>query len=65
MTKEEIKDKLAKFIRKHPELTYLEIAKKVGISESSISAIARESGVNRRKGGWKKNKLTEQSLANL
>jgi len=65
MTKQEMKEKLAKYIRKNPQMAYREIAAKVGISLPVVSAIAREFGIYRRKGGWKKNKLTEESLANL
>ena len=49
MTRKEVRDRVAEFIKQHPELTYKQIADQLGdgCNKATIAAIAREYDIRR------------------
>ena len=59
---QDIHKKIADYILSHPETTYTAIARKLGVSPSTITDIAKKAGIPARK---PRKRLTDADLAKL
>ncbi len=60
MTRREVRQKIAQYLKTHPELTYKQLAEKLNCGLSTVGNIAREFGIERQRKA-----LTDADLSSL
>ena len=60
MTRKQVRDAVADFIRTNPQMPYKEIGRRLHVAPSTIGSISREYGIHRLRSA-----ITEENLAEL
>ena len=60
MTRKQVRDAVADFIRTNPQMPYKDIAHRLNVAPSTIGSISREYGIRRLRSA-----ITEENLAEL